>query len=375
MNAGKKKCELLKRIRKEVAERYGLEYDQSECTNQGDCNGTCPRCDAELEELQRQLAFRGIDNLDILNLPIEPMDDENDISVLEGDVSVPSDNKLTSIVMGMPAVPYIVKEKTRVLYKECKIAGITFHDLKDIWDEFYVGAKLVLIRDKKNKYDKYAIAVALADDYDGDPDNFDFDFILGYVPKGENEYLATMMDLGWADAFECELSQVNGSNPYKGSLYMKIYMVSKEEKEVVDTRNLMWVLKLDKNAYINLTYNLSSKGCTCFRWGGFPPWEQTYPNKGEKVVFMYDDGQSVVLYQMYCIAVGNDEASFFVEDKNSLFVVDDSCYYVFTNIKGPIQVQSSELEFLNSENINTNEPELILSEYISFRLKDLFDSI
>ena len=90
---------------------------------------------------------------------------------------------------------------------------------------------------------------------------------------------------------------------------------------------------------------------------------------------MYDDGQSVVLYQMYCIAVGNDEASFFVEDKNSLFVVDDSCFYVFTNIKGPIQVQSSELEFLNSENINTNEPELILSEYISFRLKDLFDSI
>ena len=81
---------------------------------------------------------------------------------------------------------------------------------------------MALVREKDNKHDKYAIAVALADDYDGDPDDFDFDFILGYVPRTENQHLATMMDLGWTEAFECELSQVNGSNPYKGSLYMKI---------------------------------------------------------------------------------------------------------------------------------------------------------
>ena len=106
-----------------------------------------------------------------------------------------------------------------------------FPQLKDIWDELYKGDKLALIRHKYNKHDKYAVAVALADDYDGNPDDFDFDNILGYVPRTDNEHLAKMMDLGWENAFECELSQVNGSNPYKGCLYMNIYMVSKEELE------------------------------------------------------------------------------------------------------------------------------------------------
>lgn len=54
-----------------------------------------------------------------------------------------------------------------------------------------------------------------------------------------------MMDLGWTEAFECELSQVNGSNPYKGSLYMKIYMVSKEEVEVDESEHLLRVLEFD----------------------------------------------------------------------------------------------------------------------------------
>ena len=55
MSSGKEKCEFLRRIRKGVAERYSLDYTPSECSFQGDCSGTCPKCDAELKELQHQL--------------------------------------------------------------------------------------------------------------------------------------------------------------------------------------------------------------------------------------------------------------------------------------------------------------------------------
>ena len=226
MCTGKEKCEILRRIRQDIAERYGLQYTPSECKHQGDCAGTCPKCDAELEDLQRQLESRGIENVDLLNIPIEASE-TNEVEILQGDIQAPpEEGQIEVVTMGMPAPPYVYKEKRRVLYKECQIAGITFHDLRDVWDELYEGAELALVREKDNKHDKYAIAVALADDYDGDPDDFDFDFILGYVPRSENKHLATMLDLGWAEAFECELSRVNGSNPYKGSLYMKIYMVS-----------------------------------------------------------------------------------------------------------------------------------------------------
>lgn len=70
---------------------------------------------------------------------------------------------------------------------ECSIAGISFYDIDDIWNELQVGTKLALVRQKDNAYDKNAVAVALVGDYDGDPDDFDFDFILGYIPKKCNE--------------------------------------------------------------------------------------------------------------------------------------------------------------------------------------------
>lgn len=370
MSAGKEKCEILRHIRKDVAEKYGLEYTPSECTHQGDCSGTCPKCDAELKELQRQLELCGITDIDLANITIEPTEDD-DIHTLEGDVAEPFDDELVHVTMGMPAPPYTYKDKRRVLYKECQIAGITFQDLREVWDELYEGAELVLVREKDNQHDKYAIAVALADDYDGDPDDFDFDYILGYVPRTENQHIATMMDLGWSEAFECELSQVNGNNPYKGSLYMKIYMVSKDEEEVEDTSNLIRVLELDNEEHDNLISDLGKSGCTYFRCGGFPPWEHNFPKKGEKVVFMFKEGQNTLLYLMHCIAVGDDDASYFVEDKESLHAIDDCCYYVFTNTKGPVRISNSELNFLASEKINSREPEEFLSELASFKLKEL----
>ena len=351
MCTGKEKCEILRRIRQDIAERYGLQYTPSECKHQGDCAGTCPKCDAELEDLQRQLESRGIENVDLLNIPIEASE-TNEVEILQGDIQAPpEEGQIEVVTMGMPAHPYVYKEKRRVLYKECQIAGITFHDLRDVWDELYEGAELALVREKDNKHDKYAIAVALADDYDGDPDDFDFDFILGYVPRSENEHLATMLDLGWAEAFECELSRVNGSNPYKGSLYMKIYMVSKDEEEIEDTSNLIRVLELDKAGHEKHISDLHENGCTYFRCGGFPPWEHKFPKRGEKVVFMYKEDSSTLLYLMHCIAIGDDDASYFVKDKGSLHAVDDCCYYVFTNIKGPIHIPNIELDFLSSEKI------------------------
>lgn len=53
---GKEKCNLLKQIRREIAETNGIVYLTSECTYTGsDCTGTCPKCDAELRYLDAEL--------------------------------------------------------------------------------------------------------------------------------------------------------------------------------------------------------------------------------------------------------------------------------------------------------------------------------
>lgn len=60
MNAGKQLCETLKSIRQEIAEQNNLVYNPTECNHEGDCRGTCPLCDDELRDLQRQLDEKGI---------------------------------------------------------------------------------------------------------------------------------------------------------------------------------------------------------------------------------------------------------------------------------------------------------------------------
>ena len=368
MNQGKQKCEILRRIRMDIAKRYGLRYNPSECTHEGDCSGTCPKCDAELKDLQRQLESRGITDIDLTNIPIVQID-EDDIHILEGDVAGPSDDELMVVTEGMPAPPNVYKEKKRVLYKECQIAGITFHDLKEVWDELYEGAELALVRQKDNKYDKYAIAVALADDYDGDSDDFDFDFILGYVPRTVNQHLATMMDLGWTEAFECELSQVNGSNPYKGSLYMKIYMVSKEEVEVDESEHLLRVLEFDDKKLEHFKSSLESKGVSCQRWGAYLPEVMNLPDEGEKLVILHRDHNNAVLYLTHVIAKDKN-AEFFVKDEEKL--IDDCMWFVLTNVVGPVSVFADELKFLEDEPINKVHPE----EYVSLKATEkLYDLI
>lgn len=55
---GKEKCKALKEIRRQIAEKNDIPYVVSQCKHQGDCPGTCPRCEAELRYLERELAIR-----------------------------------------------------------------------------------------------------------------------------------------------------------------------------------------------------------------------------------------------------------------------------------------------------------------------------
>ena len=55
---GKQKCKLLKEIRRKIADENDIPYVTKECTHQGDCKGTCPRCESELRYLEQQLAAR-----------------------------------------------------------------------------------------------------------------------------------------------------------------------------------------------------------------------------------------------------------------------------------------------------------------------------
>ncbi len=55
---GKSKCKVLKDIRKKIAAENDIAYVTSECKYQGECSGTCPKCEAELRYLEEELVKR-----------------------------------------------------------------------------------------------------------------------------------------------------------------------------------------------------------------------------------------------------------------------------------------------------------------------------
>ncbi len=249
MSKGKEKCEILKAIRTYVADKYGVEYSPTECTHEGECRGTCPKCDAELAELQESLEAKGIFdisedaklndlvrnylNQDNNSIPIPGEDSERTEGMpmpLQGDIAVVEEGQVPDQPHGGDMSKTTPNEDKK-LFMECSIAGISFYDIDDIWNELQIGTKLALVRQKDNAYDKNAVAVALVGDYDGDPDDFDFDFILGYIPRKCNEALAVMLDMGWQDMFETEICELKEHVPYSDRIHISIYIKNRESTE------------------------------------------------------------------------------------------------------------------------------------------------
>lgn len=58
MTRGKNICKQLKAVRRRIAEENEIPLEIKECTYQGPCRGTCPRCEAEVRYLERELEKR-----------------------------------------------------------------------------------------------------------------------------------------------------------------------------------------------------------------------------------------------------------------------------------------------------------------------------
>ena len=80
----------------------------------------------------------------------------------------------------------------KLFFMDCHLAGRKYHDADEVWDDLKVGTVLKLERDKENRFDPYA------DEY-----------LLGYIPRGENETISNFIEMGWGNIFECRISKID----------------------------------------------------------------------------------------------------------------------------------------------------------------------
>lgn len=106
----KERCRELKGIRAQIAQDLGIELHQTECTYEGYCSGTCPKCRSEelrlnaamlkkqLQEadLKRRVAAAGLTTVVALGLT---GCDIGDVYVTEGTPSMPQEEILEGDVI------------------------------------------------------------------------------------------------------------------------------------------------------------------------------------------------------------------------------------------------------------------------------------
>lgn len=61
----KEKCKELKQVRAKIAEDLGVDLHQTECTYEGYCSGTCPKCKSEEWKLNMAIMKRQMEEADV----------------------------------------------------------------------------------------------------------------------------------------------------------------------------------------------------------------------------------------------------------------------------------------------------------------------
>lgn len=85
-NNGKEVCGRLKEIRRQVAEANGIPYEPAECHSEGECRGTCPKCEEELKYLSEAIEMKKENGEEVTVSVVSETDD------LESVHSIPFDD-------------------------------------------------------------------------------------------------------------------------------------------------------------------------------------------------------------------------------------------------------------------------------------------
>ena len=101
-------------------------------------------------------------------------------------------------------------------FKRFHIAGFTYYEGCDVFQQLKIGTRLRLVRDAANRFDPNAIAI-----YFGDAK-------LGFVPASEAAELAIFFDMGYEDMFECMIQTVDPAAHPEHQIHVRISILRKK---------------------------------------------------------------------------------------------------------------------------------------------------
>ena len=77
------------------------------------------------------------------------------------------------------------------------IAGFTYWEGCMAIADLKVGSQLILVHERENRFDPHAVAIYFNEHK------------LGFIPRGENELICKLLDLGYERIFDCRVQRIS----------------------------------------------------------------------------------------------------------------------------------------------------------------------
>ncbi len=370
---GKDKCELLRNIRKTVAERYGLHYEPRECHHEGDCLGTCPMCDAEVADLQRQLEEKGIANVDISDKSIlqewDGFEEGTSMPVNSSDGSEDAERKIIVTQGLVPDFPeplqgdvaphgYMDECASECVIAETYIDGLELYNALEVWQDLYEGMELDLVRHCKSQYDDNAEALMVRLEKDG----LLMTYVLGFLPKGEIKTVIAFMNMGWEDYFIVRITDIDEHKGKPLKIHVSISIRNRRYVKRITKDNMLRYMTISPEEYAETAESIRKKGTVYFRWRFFPPWKYGMPHEGERVLVICKDKEETTLHLMMVAATDTGCVPFVEGGIEEVELVDDCTAYVLVSLGREVTVPNTDMSEIIEYMQETRLPDLYLSD-------------
>ena len=114
-----------------------------------------------------------------------------------------------------------MKDFDRAYLLTANVAGRQYHRADEAWPSLHIGKILSLQYEPDNRHDAYAVAVMAPVG--------DTVLKLGYLPRTANETLATMLAMGWGDAFRCTISRLDPTASADSQIGVTVAVIRKPD--------------------------------------------------------------------------------------------------------------------------------------------------
>lgn len=265
------------------------------------------------------------------------------------------DDECETPTVAEDSIEWTAPQRRRNFFKSFPIAGVSYHVAPDspLWNNIAEGQQLALVRHKANRHDHNAVAIALPQDYDGDAQRFDFNKIIGYIPRSANDTIAKMIDMGYESSLQAVISRYNPTGPVNDRLQVTIYLLSSNNDSDTPRWRAQWI---NRDTLKQLGNQFIEHGIAVMQWPAPSPVDNTLAAAGDLVVTVCPTGKATAIYLLRILAVA-DDCDLYVPHNDEpgdtplleRTTRDDSTVRLaLTNVMGPSLVANSTLNIAGS---------------------------